>query len=115
MSFDGHLAQNAYNKLYQFRNYMARRKSLDYQPIQSGTVKSFRVLTAVDSSSLKEQMRKEKKQLKLSGKIDILKNFVGLNLVVNKSGTLFRFLNFFSNVFLQIRSKPSNFYFIFFC
>lgn len=35
--------------------------------------------------------------------------------VVNKSGTLFRFLNFFSNVFLQIRSKPSNFYFIFFC
>ena len=35
--------------------------------------------------------------------------------VVNKSGPLFRFLNFFSNVFLQIRSKPSNFYFIFFC
>lgn len=63
MSFDGHLAQNAYNKLYQFRNYMARRKSLDYQPIQSGTVKSFRVLTAVDSSSLKEHDEKREEAI----------------------------------------------------
>lgn len=63
VSFDGHLDQDAYNKLYKFRNYMARRKSLDYQPIQSGTVKSFRVLTAVDSSSLKEHDEKRKEAI----------------------------------------------------
>ena len=60
---DVNLDQHAYNKLYKFRNYMARRKSLDYQPIQSGTVKSFRVLTAVDSSSLKEHDEKRKEAI----------------------------------------------------
>lgn len=74
MSFDGHLDQNAYNKLYKFRNYMARRKLLDYQPIQSGTVKSFRILTAVDSSSLKEHDEKRKEAIEAFWKNRHLKN-----------------------------------------
>lgn len=60
ISFDGYLDANAYNKLQKFRNYMARRKSLDCSQIQSGAIKSFRVLTSTDSNALAEHDTKRK-------------------------------------------------------
>lgn len=60
VSFDGYLDADAYNKLQKFRSYMVRRKSLDCFQIQSGTIKSFRVLTSTDSDALAEHDAKRK-------------------------------------------------------
>lgn len=76
VSFDGYLDADAYNKLQKFRIYMTRRKSLDCFQIQSGAIKSFRVLTSTDSDVLAEHDAKRKDAIEAFWKNRHLENLV---------------------------------------